>query len=64
MIGSPDHAVIYDEDLVQKVKAFQRELELRPDGIIGVLTLMGIEGHGYDADVPRLIPTYPKAQGG
>ncbi len=64
VIGSPDHAVIYDEDLVQKVKAFQRELELRPDGIIGVLTLMGIEGHGYDADVPRLIPTYPKAQGG
>lgn len=64
VIGGPGQEMIYDEALVQKVKAFQRELELRPDGIIGVLTLMGMAGHGQDAEVPRLIQTDSKGQGG
>lgn len=44
-----------DENLRSRIQAFQREIGLRPDGLIGTLTLIGIEGHGSRPDVPRLL---------
>lgn len=44
----------FDEALRSRIQAFQREVGLRPDGLIGTLTLIGIEGHGSRPDVPRL----------
>lgn len=45
----------FDETLRSRIQSFQRELGLRPDGLIGTLTLIGIEGHGSRADVPKLV---------
>ncbi|MEY4685858.1 MAG: hypothetical protein RLZ25_2317 [Pseudomonadota bacterium] len=45
----------FDENLRSRIQAFQREIGLRPDGLIGTLTLIGIEGHGSRPDVPRLL---------
>ena len=45
----------FDETLRSRIQSFQRELGLRPDGLIGTLTLIAIEGHGSRMDVPRLV---------
>lgn len=45
----------YDEALRGRIEAFQRELGLRSDGLIGTLTLIGIQGHGSRSDVPKLV---------
>ena len=45
----------YDAALRSRVEAFQRQWGLRPDGMIGTLTLIGIEGHGHRSDIPRLV---------
>ncbi|MEN9682219.1 MAG: hypothetical protein RLZZ627_2112 [Pseudomonadota bacterium] len=45
----------YDESLRSRVQEFQRQVGLRPDGLIGTLTLIGIEGHGQRPDIPRLL---------
>lgn len=52
--GDPNR---FDETLRNRIQSFQRELGLRPDGLIGTLTLIGIEGHGSLADVPKLVST-------
>lgn len=46
----------FDDNLRSRVQDFQRQLGLRPDGLIGTLTLIGIEGHGQRSDIPRLVP--------
>jgi general secretion pathway protein A len=52
----------FDENLRGQIQAFQRKIGLRPDGLIGTLTLIGIEGHGARPDVPRLLST-PLSEG-
>lgn len=44
----------YDPSLRSRIESLQRAWGLRPDGMIGTLTLIGIEGHGKRPDIPRL----------
>lgn len=44
----------YDEELRTKVRQFQMAMGLRADGLIGTLTVIGLQGNGLDAGVPRL----------
>lgn len=53
-VSDPDR---FDESLRSRVQEFQRKVGLRPDGLIGTLTLIGIEGHSQRPDIPRLVST-------
>ena len=44
----------YDEALRQRVRDFQSALGLRPDGLVGALTLIALQGNGVQPSVPRL----------
>ena len=44
----------YDEELRTKVRSFQSAMGLRSDGLVGALTLIGLQGNGPDPDIPRL----------
>ena len=44
----------YDEDLRARVRMFQSAMGLRSDGLVGALTLIGLQGNGPDPEVPRL----------
>lgn len=46
----------YDEALRDRVKSFQETMDLRPDGLVGALTLIALQGNGVAKEVPRLIP--------
>jgi len=52
----------FDENLRGRIQSFQREMGLRPDGLIGTLTIIGLQGHGSQPDVPRLSST-PRSEG-
>lgn len=46
--------VQYDGALRQRVRDFQAALGLRPDGLVGALTLIALQGNGVQPAVPRL----------
>jgi general secretion pathway protein A len=50
---------VYDEDLKQRVVAFQRENGLTPDGIVGDETLLRIAAMAPDARMPSLSKARP-----
>jgi len=45
---------VYDVELVERVKAFQRSRELAPDGLVGERTLIHLNTLGSDRSVPLL----------
>ncbi len=54
---------IYDPELESRVAAFQRGLGLRADGVMGTLTLIGLEGNGYLPGIPHLIESASESGG-
>ena len=49
----------YDEVLRDKIIDFQKSRGLKADGIIGTLTLLGLQTVGTSAGIPRLTPAAP-----
>ena len=49
----------YDELLREKIIDFQKSRGLKADGIIGTLTLLGLQAVGTSAGIPRLTPAAP-----
>jgi general secretion pathway protein A len=57
--GTPERITLYDDDLKQRVVAFQRENGLTPDGIAGDETLVRIAAMATDARMPSLSKARP-----
>ena len=49
----------YDELLREKITDFQKSRGLKADGIIGTLTLLGLQTIGTSTEIPRLTPAAP-----
>jgi general secretion pathway protein A len=56
---TPQGAGVYDDELKQRVVAFQRANGLRPDGIVGDETLLRIAAMAPDARMPSLLKARP-----
>jgi general secretion pathway protein A len=57
--GPAERTTVYDDDLRQRVVAFQRANGLTPDGIVGDETLLRIAAMGTDARAPSLTKARP-----
>jgi general secretion pathway protein A len=57
--GTPERITLYDDDLKQRVVAFQRENGLTPDGVAGDETLVRIAAMAPDAHMPSLSKARP-----
>lgn len=53
-VAGTERADVYDAELVERVKAFQRSRELAPDGLVGERTLIHLNTLAGDRTVPLL----------
>lgn len=53
-VAEAEQPEVYDAELVERVKAFQRSRELAPDGLVGERTLIHLNTLGDDRSVPLL----------
>ena len=44
----------FDKDLVKRVKSFQHDHQLSPDGLVGALTIIHLENQSGSKQTPRL----------
>lgn len=63
LAGQAASSSIYDPELESRVAAFQRGLGLRADGVMGTLTLIGLEGNGHLPGIPHLIESASESGG-
>jgi general secretion pathway protein A len=57
--GSSERATVYDDELKERVVAFQRANGLTPDGIVGDETLVRLTATSTDARMPSLSKARP-----
>ncbi len=56
-------AEVFDQGLIEQVKAFQRSRSLKPDGLVGEKTLIHLNTVSGDSTIPVLSATRPKTGG-